>query len=250
MAAVPVQRRADEHVAHVDRRRGEEAHVAEDAAQPPHVLVFEVAPVGPLEDLHVERVPAGPEEGRDVEFRRHVAALAVADPPAVDPAIEGAVHAVEDEEDLPPLPVRWSGERAAVEPRRVLLRDARRVYRVGVVDVGVLRNAVAVHLPVARDGDAVPAGGADSRIGRWRLGRGGEVAEGPLAAQQAEERRGCALAAPGGLGVRIRQQRRVSRLAVAVQKTQILPIIGSRIAHGLPILSTSSSRMTSGSRPS
>lgn len=140
-----------------DRRTGGEVDVPEDAAEPPHVLVFQVAPVAPLEDLHCEQVAPGTDSVGDIELGGHVAALAVADEPAVDPDVEGGVDPLEGQEDLLPLPARGKGELPPVAADRVLVGNVRRVHRVGVADVGVVGDAVALHLPVAGDGDPVPA---------------------------------------------------------------------------------------------
>ncbi len=65
-----------------------ERDIAENAAEPPHILVFEVAAVGPLVDLDREQVLAGLDLIRDIELRLQAAALAETDWFPVNPEVK------------------------------------------------------------------------------------------------------------------------------------------------------------------
>ena len=121
----------DEEVADVDGRRAPERDIAEDARQPPHVLVLqETAGTEPV-DLNGNHVP-------DEERR-------------VDP--------VEREEHVPAVPVRRHREFTPVAPDRVALveggpvrgrltHDMREILLEDIARVFVIWRAVAEHLPV------------------------------------------------------------------------------------------------------
>ena len=79
----------------MDARRGDEAHIAEDPAEPTHVLRFEVAAVVELVDADGDHVVAGCDQIGDVEFGRLAASLAEPDRLAVDPDVEGGIDALE-----------------------------------------------------------------------------------------------------------------------------------------------------------
>ena len=218
----------------------DERDAAEDAAEPPHVLVFEVAAVAPLVDAHGEDVLAGLGEGRHVELGRHAAALAVADFLSVHPDVEGGIDALEAERERAAVEVGRQVERAAVAAGGVLARHARGVDGERVDDVRVVRPAVAavaVELPHRRDGQAVPAGvvvvGVPEAVGRVR-GR-----QHPVEPPQAIERQDA-----GRVGIAGRVERREGggligeRLevrpggqAVAVERREVLQVGGG---HGGP----------------
>lgn len=54
---------------------GEQGDVTEDAGQPPHVLVFQVAAGGPLVDAYGEQIAARSQQRADIELRGQPAAL-------------------------------------------------------------------------------------------------------------------------------------------------------------------------------
>ncbi len=102
-------------------------------------------------------------EAGDVEFRRVLAPLVVADHLAVDPEVVGAAHRAEAQRDLPSIPLGGNGEAVPVGADRVVVgrqlgwhRPAERME--GVLDVGVDRLAVALPLPVGRHRDGGPLG--------------------------------------------------------------------------------------------
>ena len=164
-----VRHRLDEEVVEAHLRRGEEAHVAVDAREAEHVLVLQEAAVAPAVDLHREQVVAVPEVLRHVELARQLGVLGIADLLPVDPHVVGAVHAVEAQEDLAPLPLRRHAERAAVGGDgvvvalvRVAVADGRMrdvalgVPGVRVAHVRVAGRAEAAHLHAARHVDREP----------------------------------------------------------------------------------------------
>ena len=227
-----IQRRADPHVAHVDGGRREEIDVAEDAVEPPEVLVLEIRPVRPLEHLHGQHVVPWAHEPRDVELRGDVRPLAVADGLAVEPDVEGRVDAVEVQEHLPPRPSLGQREAPAIAADGIVVGHEGRIDGVGVPHVRVVRPPVAVHLPVARHGQGVPAG--DIELGLLEsLGdasRRRRIAEVPRAAQELEPRRRPPLGRPCRRLVGAGQQRRVCRLAVPLKHVLILPV-GNALRH-------------------
>ena len=88
----------DEEVADVYLRRAPEGDVAEDAAETPHVLVFQVAAGAVAIDLDGHQVLARLHVLGDVELGGVAAVDAVADLLAVDPEEEGGIDAVEGDE--------------------------------------------------------------------------------------------------------------------------------------------------------
>jgi len=142
-------RSIDDDVGQMDGRAPPQGDIPEDPRQPPHVLVFQVAPVRPLVHLHSHDIAAGPGRGSDVELRGQAAALAVTDGLAVPKDVERAVDALEAQHYRPGLqPAGLELHLPAVTARRVLRRDPGRVDRERVGHVGVLRAAIAVQLPV------------------------------------------------------------------------------------------------------
>jgi len=90
-------------------------HVAEDAGEAEHVLVFEVAAVAPPVHLYGDEVlPVFPDVRRDVEFGRQLGILGIADEPAVHPNVESGADPLEAEDRVAPLPAFRQRERAPV----------------------------------------------------------------------------------------------------------------------------------------
>lgn len=92
------------HMNVLDMRLGKvvQVDVAEDARQPPLVLVLEIASSASLEHLHSHRIrsAAKPDLVRDVELGGLSRALLVAHVDAVDPDGECSVHALKAKADL------------------------------------------------------------------------------------------------------------------------------------------------------
>jgi len=141
----------------IDRGSGVEVHVAEDAAEAPHVLAFEVGAVTVAVNLGGEDVFAWLEEFGDVELGGGAGALAVADVLAVDPEAEGGIDAVEGDEYLPFLPVGGDGEGGAVGSDGVFCGDDVGWFAgEGVAGIDIAGHTIALELPVGRDGNGVP----------------------------------------------------------------------------------------------
>lgn len=123
----------------------QEGDVAEDAGQPPLVLVLDVGARRPLRDADRERVLAGAENAGEVELGGEAGALGGADPGVVDPHGGEGLDAVEAQDVegalLADAPVLGDLDGADVVGRRVGVGDEGRVERDGELDVGVDRQA-------------------------------------------------------------------------------------------------------------
>lgn len=82
---VVLERGASEEVGHAGLRHREQTDPALDARHAQHVLALEIAGIAPAMDPQSQGVGHGPQVVGDVELRRHLGALALADRPAVDP---------------------------------------------------------------------------------------------------------------------------------------------------------------------
>ncbi len=102
VAVLRVQVGPDRDVLEVRPRRPVEPDLAEDAGEPPLVVVLQVCAGAPAVHLDPQRVRPGLEPARDVELRRRVAALVVADVGVVDPDEVSAGHALEAEQRAVP----------------------------------------------------------------------------------------------------------------------------------------------------
>ena len=208
-------------------------HVAEDAVVAEHVLAFEIGARAPAPHHGDELVYPGALVGREVKLRRVVGALGIAHALAVEVEVQAARDA-EEGDDVPDgrlalvqtketpvdadevvlvlgmchvrAPALAADERED-RAHRPLLGDARRVKRELVALVHVERAVVALELPAARHGDAVPRHGPGVKhVGK--LGGAREEPEVPLPAQAAHERR---LVAPA------RQRHRLRRPPVRIR---------------------------------
>ena len=151
--------RLDDEIADAGLGRGEERHVAEDAGEAEHVLVFEIRTVAPAIDLDGQQVFAILEVGREVEFGRQLGILRVADLLTVEPEVVGGIDAIEANVDVASLPVGRHRERGAIGRNGVPFRiRMRRVRRMRILDVRVDRHAVAAHLHATRHIDERPVG--------------------------------------------------------------------------------------------
>ena len=226
-----------EDVAHVDGIAEEEVDLAEDAGHAPHILVFEVCAVGPLEDEDLEGVLPLVDQPGDVDLGGEVGDLRIGREGVVDPDVERGIDALEVQVGLLRLHRGGDREVADVERAGILVRDIRRVDRDRVVDVRVVRDVIAApegHLPAHGDGHAVEALGREVRAGHIAaadVGEGGEESEGPFAVEGLEEggfaavlQRRVALGREG-------DEVRAGRFASDVQGLRILVIIGKMQRH-------------------
>ena len=129
-----------------------QAHRAEDAGQPPLILILEVGAGAELVHAHGDRIGAGAHGIGHVELVGEARAAGHADPRAVHPHGGLAFDAVETQAHVAALPVGWEVEGAAVVADGVVLGREGRVDREGEVDVrvgGVTPGTLAAQDPVA-----------------------------------------------------------------------------------------------------
>ena len=149
------------------QRAHPQLHLAEDAGEPPHVLILQIAAVTPTVDLHSELVPAFTHEIRNVELCRRHGVLAIPHAPAVHPDVESRVHAPEVKYQVLAKHVRRDIDIRDIRPHRVAVLVSRPILRrLGghagtvpherVVDVDIDGHTVALQLPVAGHRNAVP----------------------------------------------------------------------------------------------
>ena len=176
LAEVIAKLRVGVKVFEVGLRGGIQEHIAENAAQAPEILVFEVAAVRPTDHLHSQQVVAGLEVVGDVKFSGRHAALAVADFLAVEVNVAGRLHPGKMEKHTPACPCRRHRKEPPVEAGFVFVGGhKRRIYRIGVNDVGINRLPVSEGLPVGGNGNLGPLlmgnrwhheiGGCGTRVG-------------------------------------------------------------------------------------
>ncbi|KJL45544.1 hypothetical protein RS81_00163 [Microbacterium terrae] len=149
----------EEHVVDPAGRAAEEGDAAEDAGQPPHVLVLEIGGIAELRHAHREAVGPGDERARHIELVGEAAAACGAEQGVVQPDLGRRLDAVEAE-DAASVGEYGSrcGELEPVVADGTRVRRERRVYRERHLHIRVRRSAVALQIPVARDDDRAPAG--------------------------------------------------------------------------------------------
>ena len=135
-----------------------QAHRAEDAGQPPLVLILEVGAGAELVHAHGDRIDAGAHDLGHVELVGEARAARHADPRAVHPHGGLAFDAVEAQANVATLPVGGELEGATVVADRIVVGREGRVNREGEVDVrvgGVTPGALVSQDPVAGHVDGV-----------------------------------------------------------------------------------------------
>ena len=241
-----VEIRQRKEVANMDLRRAPEVAVAEDAGEPPHVLVLEPRAGAEAIDFHRDHVLARLDQLRHVELRGVAAVDAVADLLAVDPDEERAVHAAEREEHAAPVPVRGQFEVAAVAAHRVALDErgevfrrfrhhAREIFFDDIAVVAVVRRAIAEHLPAGGHRDVLPAADVKSgfeEIQRPLVGMFDPV-ELPRAVEQPAEGRLQPLTRERLVQRGVGHQRRVVGLLVDAEAFGVFDLRRQR-RHGVP----------------
>ena len=169
-------------------------HVAEYPGEAKHVLVFEIAAVAPLINLHGDQILAILlDVRRDVELGRQLGILRIAGEFAVHPHVERRPYALETKDRVASLPALRQRERAAVGrhgvevwPAARPIENLRRRLLVRIPVVGVDGRAVAAHLDAARHVNDSPAGIVEvRRLESLRTPRRvADPAESPLAVQR------------------------------------------------------------------
>src|SRR5450759_5503979 len=94
--------RTDARIAQVHAWGREQINIPEDTTHAPHVLVFQVTPIGPLENLHHQGIFSRADSAGKVELRGQVAALAVTHLLSVYPHIKRGINPIEINENAPP----------------------------------------------------------------------------------------------------------------------------------------------------
>ena len=150
-----------------------QVHVAVNAGQAEHVLVFQVRAVAPFVHLHGHGVAALFHIARNVKFGVVVGALAVARLPAVHPHVEGRIHPVEVQVHPLSLPGVRQGEVPAVRAHGIGLLLYRialhrlnegRIVGEGIGDIDIQRSSVALHLPVGGNLYLLPGAHVEGRL--------------------------------------------------------------------------------------
>ena len=114
-----------------------QAHRAEDAGQPPLVLILEVGAGAELVHAHGDPIGAGAHGLGHIELVGKARAAGHADPRPVDPHAGLACDAVETQANMTALPVGGKLKGAAVVADGVIVGRERGVDREGEVNVGV-----------------------------------------------------------------------------------------------------------------
>ena len=152
---------------------------------------------------------------------------------AVDPDVERGVHAVNVQEHLALVPALGQREGAAIAADGVVVGHIGRIEGNGIVDVGVVRLIIAVHLPVGGHGKLVPAlvgiVVVDFLEALGRAADGG-IEEIPAAVEQAIAAGQAALAGQSVLFGQIGDQAGARFLAANLQHVGVLPV-GQRLIH-------------------
>ena len=154
-------------VGYMYQRPYPQLYAAEDTAQPPIVLIFEIRTVAPTIDLHREFVLACPHEFCHIKLRRRHRVLAIAHLLAVHPDVHRRMHTAEMQNEI--LRKHLLGDIdechilshgiAVLVGSPVLRRlgsHARTILHKRVVDININRCAVALRLPVAGHRDLPP----------------------------------------------------------------------------------------------
>ncbi|MNV83092.1 hypothetical protein D3C71_1768720 [compost metagenome] len=115
-----IQFSADEEVRDMNGRGRIQVHVAENAAEPPEILILQPTGITPAVYFDRKLVLAVSQIRREVEFRRGEGVLAIADKLPVHPDVEGGLHALEADEYGTALPVVWNTERTDVGADRIV----------------------------------------------------------------------------------------------------------------------------------
>ena len=164
--AVLVVGGAQPDVLEAARRTAEQGDLAEDAGQPPLILVLQIAHRRPLVHPHHDHVSAGTEEFADVELLSQPATLSHPDLGPVQPDPVDRFDPVEPQQNPGQIPVGQI-EVAPVFAGRILVRHVRRIDRERVADVGVDRRAVGSvsgEHPMGRNLEVIPVAVVEFRL--------------------------------------------------------------------------------------
>ena len=163
-----VQQRLDVDIRDMRGGRSIEEDVAEEAGKAHEVLILEPASGAEADDLTAELVFALDEIGRELEIGRGEGIGREADVMPVQPDGDAAFRALEGNKDALSLPAFGQEEVLAVAGDGVkVLGDVADLDILdavpGILDVHILRRAVALHLDMRGDGDIRPRTAAEFR---------------------------------------------------------------------------------------
>ena len=150
--AVPVfmnQIRLGHHIADSFFAKGEQRHVPEQTAEPPHILILQIRAVGPLQHHHPQMIGAAMHIVRHVEFRRKMGALGKADQYTVHIGIIAGAHAIEAQQSFPAFKRCGQHKFPVVYANRGVIRHEGRIIGDGETHIGILGSAITLQLPYA-----------------------------------------------------------------------------------------------------
>ena len=137
----------------------QKVYFTEDTGHSPHILVFQIRTVAPLEDEYADVVCTGIQELGNRKFAGHMRNLAVADEIAVDVQIEAGIHTFKVEIDFLFFQHRCFYRKGTLIQRTgIFIGDVRCILGIRIVDVGIVGNIIActqLSLPVHRNGHRV-----------------------------------------------------------------------------------------------
>ena len=154
-------------------RRGVGEDAAENAGEPPEILIFQITCARIFVTLRRDDVFSGADQSRHVEFGRSHRILAVPGENAVDPEPEGGLHPGEVQHDAAAAPLLRQHEAAAETAGRIALcpggpvfrrfsHHMRRVAVERIGDVAVNRCAVSGAFEIGGQFDLIPSGVVES----------------------------------------------------------------------------------------
>src|SRR5450759_645191 len=98
----------------------------------------------------------GPDICRYIELAGETTPLTVAYRLAIDPEVEGTVNSFKAKSHIALQPGIRHEERPPIAAGRVLRGNVRRINRKGIVDIGIVRIAIAMHLPARGNLQVIP----------------------------------------------------------------------------------------------
>ena len=149
------------------KRANPQLHRTEDAAQSPHVLVFEIAAVAPTIYLHCKSILTFMQIFRNVKLGRRHGVLTISHLFAVDPHIHSRLNTAEMQNDVLRKHLVGGIEEGNVRSHGVspcvccpvarrFLSDIRTMAHERIVYIYIYRCTVALCLPVARHCNLIP----------------------------------------------------------------------------------------------
>ncbi len=233
---MPHPDRSAPKIAEIHRRGRNQAHLAENAAQSPEILVLQVRSVRPAVDLDRQRILARLHILGNVEFGSRAAILAEAHFPTVHPDVERRRHSVETQQRLPRLPALWKRKPRAIRADRVVVGGDERRFRLAprIGNVHVNRNSVSLDLHVRRHPDRLPTRVVE--VGAVEIlrpiCRPGHPMKLPVARQRAVVGRVRLVPRQRRSSVGIEKSHRTRRLLVDPNQFWVFPVVSCLLPRG------------------